>query len=188
MTRAGEPDLLDLLLEQSGQADLTHVLMPNMAYACGRNIVDNGGHFHVGIPRKWDTITCPACRTFTPAELPGRHRQTTAAATVNGPPDLEAVCGRCKRRHLAGLPCWWGRYAHRFRAPVFARYGTDCWLCGHPGADSVDHVTPRSRGGTDALENMRPAHLFCNTGRGAAYPRPAAGPPTPPNPERNDRW
>lgn len=37
-------------------------------------------------------------------------------------------------------------------------YGDLCWLCGHGGATSADHVLPRSRGGSDAIENLRPAH------------------------------
>lgn len=45
-------------------------------------------------------------------------------------------------------------------------YGDVCWLCGRPGATSKDHVIPYSLGGTDDLENMRPAHLRCNKRRG----------------------
>ena len=85
-----------------------------------------------------------------------------------GPPDLAPACRRCRHRHLPALPCWGGRYSQQLRALVFETYGTDCWLCGHPGATTADHVQSRARGGTDTLDNLRPAHLFCNTGRGAA--------------------
>jgi 5-methylcytosine-specific restriction endonuclease McrA len=38
-----------------------------------------------------------------------------------------------------------------------------CWICGKPGADSVDHVIPIARGGTEDPSNLRPAHLHpCN--------------------------
>ena len=37
-----------------------------------------------------------------------------------------------------------------------------CHLCGIPGADSLDHVIPLSRGGTNEMSNLRPAHLACN--------------------------
>lgn len=87
---------------------------------------------------------------------------------MTGPPDLAPTCGRCRHRHLTSLPCWGGRWVQQLRRLVLETYGDTCWICGHPGADTADHLTPRSRAGTDALANLRPAHLFCNTGRGAA--------------------
>lgn len=33
-----------------------------------------------------------------------------------------------------------------------------CWICGHPGADEVDHVKPLSRGGSEDRNNLKPAH------------------------------
>lgn len=34
-----------------------------------------------------------------------------------------------------------------------------CHICGHPGSDSVDHVTALARGGSDTdPANLRPAH------------------------------
>ena len=63
---------------------------------------------------------------------------------------------------------------------VVQAYGATCWLChsaidlrlAHPasGSLSIDHVRPRSQGGSDELRNLRPAHLGCNTGRGARTP------------------
>jgi 5-methylcytosine-specific restriction endonuclease McrA len=51
-----------------------------------------------------------------------------------------------------------GRPWRRIRAAVLATSDV-CWLCGHPGANDVDHVIPRSLGG-DPLDpaNLRPAH------------------------------
>jgi 5-methylcytosine-specific restriction endonuclease McrA len=102
---------------------------------------------------------------------------------MGAPPDLAPVCTRCQRRHLAGLPCWGGQYAQQVRLLVLEIKGDTCWLCGHPGATTADHVQPRSRGGLDALDNLRPAHRFCNTGRGAG---PVPGRPVPP--ESSPRW
>lgn len=60
---------------------------------------------------------------------------------------------------------------------VINTYGTDCHICNDPidfsaprqaGKDGwekgfqVDHVYPLSRGGEDTLENVRPAHGYCN--------------------------
>jgi 5-methylcytosine-specific restriction endonuclease McrA len=46
-----------------------------------------------------------------------------------------------------------------------------CHICGKPGADAIDHVTPLARGGTDELANLKPAHHdvapFCNRIKGA---------------------
>lgn len=61
---------------------------------------------------------------------------------------------------------WEGSKVRRLRALVLAEYGTVCHLCGGVGADSVDHVIPRSLGGDDSLDNLRPAHRSCNFSRG----------------------
>lgn len=103
--------------------------------------------------------------------------------TVTAPADVCELCPRCKRRHLLELPCWSGRYAQTVRTLVLELKGDTCHLCGGHGATTADHLRPRSRGGTDALENLAPAHGFCNTGRGAAPLRP----PTLPT-ETSARW
>lgn len=74
----------------------------------------------------------------------------------------------------------WGRPWRRARAQVLAR-STVCWICGHDGADSADHITPLALGG-DPLDpdNLAPAHhqpcpicgKRCNTARGT---RPGRG-------------
>lgn len=49
---------------------------------------------------------------------------------------------------------------------VFARFGHVCYLCGKPGANTVDHVIPFIKGGTNDIENLRPAHEDCNEKKG----------------------
>lgn len=76
---------------------------------------------------------------------------------------------------------WDGHAVRRARAAVIDAYGIVCHLCGlpcrrdvgylHPLFMTVDHVLPRSLGGTDDLANLRPAHRRCNLQRGA---RPSA--------------
>lgn len=62
---------------------------------------------------------------------------------------------------------WSGRKAQRYVALTLAEYGTTCYLCGLPGADSADHVIPRSKGGAVFdLVNLGPSHRSCNFRRG----------------------
>lgn len=86
-----------------------------------------------------------------------------------------------------------GRRVAVFVASVLALYGTECHLCGQDGADSADHVIPRSKGGPVwDLANARPAHKLCNIRRGAqdlaawfaAHPLPV-GTPRPLAPSRD---
>ncbi|MFF5793691.1 HNH endonuclease [Paeniglutamicibacter sp. NPDC012692] len=63
----------------------------------------------------------------------------------------------------------------RARAKIIAEQEL-CHLCGEavdkqakapdPTSPSVDHITPWSQGGTDAIENLALAHLGCNIKRG----------------------
>jgi hypothetical protein len=65
-------------------------------------------------------------------------------------------------------------------ARLAQRDGWWCWLCGaaidpaapanSPGSGTVDHVVPRSRGGTDEPGNLRLAHRRCNVRRGNHLP------------------
>ncbi|AKI28641.1 hypothetical protein GMA5_27 [Gordonia phage GMA5] len=67
---------------------------------------------------------------------------------------------------MIGRPKWGGQVAKTLTSLTLATYGRVCHLCGRPGASTADHVIPRSRGGRDALDNLRPAHLSCNQSRG----------------------
>ena len=57
-----------------------------------------------------------------------------------------------------------GRALQSLRKRVFSVYGDICWLCGQEGADTIDHLVMVSQGGSNTLENLRPAH-----GRKTAY-------------------
>lgn len=71
---------------------------------------------------------------------------------------------------------WDGTKTRRLAPVVVATYGTTCWLCGgaidmsaparSPLGLSIDHARPRSLGGGDEIENLRPAHFHCNVKRG----------------------
>jgi 5-methylcytosine-specific restriction protein A len=74
-------------------------------------------------------------------------------------------CDRCGKAHRPDVKCWRGRRVDQLRVAVL-QIDPVCWLCGGVGADSIDHVVPRSLGGTDELDNLRPAHRACNARRG----------------------
>jgi 5-methylcytosine-specific restriction endonuclease McrA len=50
------------------------------------------------------------------------------------------------------------------RRAVFARDDYRCQYCGD-GADSIDHVVPRSRGGSDEWDNLAAACRACNSAK-----------------------
>lgn len=64
---------------------------------------------------------------------------------------------------------------------LFAKLGAPCFECGqgidyqqpayidgiwNPEAFEADHIVPLSKGGRDAVENMRAAHGRCNRAKG----------------------
>lgn len=58
----------------------------------------------------------------------------------------------------------------RRRRLLHALHGWSCWLCGDPFPDfyapCIEHVIPRSRGGTNDLRNLQLAHATCNSRKG----------------------
>jgi 5-methylcytosine-specific restriction endonuclease McrA len=82
---------------------------------------------------------------------------------------------RGRRRH--------GRRKIR-REVIFERDGYVCWLCDQPCdamakvpdplAPTVDHITPRSRGGDDEDDNLACAHFICNSRRQDSWSFPVA--------------
>jgi len=64
----------------------------------------------------------------------------------------------------------------RKRELLIRRWGRICWLCRgridmrldtlDRMAFTIDHVVPREHGGTNDIDNLRPAHRKCNMERG----------------------
>jgi 5-methylcytosine-specific restriction endonuclease McrA len=69
---------------------------------------------------------------------------------------------------------------------ILDMYGTDCHICnntidldaprqcGKPGWENglqIDHVIPLSKGGPDTIDNLRPAHGYCNNIKNATMPK-----------------
>ena len=81
-----------------------------------------------------------------------------------------------------------GRSGHAWRQVRAAVLATSdiCWLCGKPGANSVDHIIslkamrslPPAEQRSLALNpaNLRPAHFRCNSARGARTAVPQGTP------------
>ncbi|PZP03182.1 MAG: hypothetical protein DI609_01360 [Corynebacterium urealyticum] len=90
----------------------------------------------------------------TPPRRPSRHPSRRPYPT---PPPTDRSAGRS----------WSGRRVTELTAEVLAQYGDRCHLCGLTGATTADHIVPRSKGGSDELDNLRPAHKSCNSARGA---------------------
>ena len=71
-----------------------------------------------------------------------------------------------------------GRRVARLRELVWSAYPSVCVWCGVGltfETFTVEHMLPRSRGGSDELPNLRPACGHCNYSRGnRAPPRVAA--------------
>lgn len=107
----------------------------------------------------------------------GPRPTATVCAACNAVIDLTARGRRGQLKQTTTKlcrPCRQDRAKYKMSARELAlRDGTDCSICGNPvdmtltradGLDcpSVDHVLPRSRGGTHAPENLALAHLRCN--------------------------
>ena len=64
-----------------------------------------------------------------------------------------------------------GRAGHKWRMlrKQVLEGNPNCWLCGKPGADTVDHILPLSQFPELAhdITNLRPAHRSCNSSKGA---------------------
>jgi hypothetical protein len=65
----------------------------------------------------------------------------------------------------------------KLRLMVWGRSGGYCWICRDPLSFeemTLDHVTPKSKGGRRTYANLRAAHGTCNSRRGNRdLPRPA---------------
>ena len=55
-----------------------------------------------------------------------------------------------------------GTHWEKLRQITFATHGRLCIYCGNH-ADAIDHVLPKSLGGTDTLDNLVPACRKCNS-------------------------
>ena len=74
-------------------------------------------------------------------------------------------CRRCLEEHTSWNDSGW----RKIRARVYTEE-THCWLCGEFVEEkdrSVDHVVPRSQGGSNRRSNLKLAHRKCNSSKGS---------------------
>lgn len=71
-------------------------------------------------------------------------------------------CSACRRKRFPQRSAYADPAYKALRARVLAGRPA-CWICGAPGADTIDHVIPLGEGGTNEPGNLRPAHRACNT-------------------------
>lgn len=141
--------------------DRIHVLRPGDQPHCQRcPRADN-------LRRVWIMGTCRRCGApFTTRDNRGSACFCSGACARN---DAKAR----RRARLAGAET-----APYSRIGVFTRDGWECHLCGgpldsdlagtsHRLAPTIDHVIPLALGGADTPENVRAAHRFCNSLKGA---------------------
>lgn len=76
---------------------------------------------------------------------------------------------------------WSNQRSGSLKARVYLNSNGECGICAEhidsrltypdPMSMSIDHIIPRSQGGSHKIDNLRAAHLLCNAKRGA---KPAA--------------
>lgn len=124
---------------------------PGRRRYCGPNC-QAVAHRHAGdVPHE---IDCALCGRAVPLTRPAGRRKRSDTR----------LCGRCRRRN-----------ALRHRTSVNVIGDRDGWICGicgkavdrdltfpDPMSPSIDHVLPRSLGGSDDPSNLSVCHLRCN--------------------------
>lgn len=113
------------------------------------------------------TCKCEHCKTIISAYSIAYREWYSAQHGVN--PSTPA---RRKRRQ-EGVYQYSEGVPGTVRARVYERDGGTCQICGYPteqggGSNSdtypsVDHITPRSQGGTHTIDNLRTVHRRCNS-------------------------
>lgn len=115
--------------------------------------------------------TARCCRPCLLSRRQGRDRHCACGAQVPGRARRCAACRReHRRRERRGYPISLAELAFRdrYRCGLCHRKVNLALVVPHPGAPTVDHVLPRSRGGTDEPVNLQLAHFLCNSRKGAA--------------------
>lgn len=155
------------------------------SWRCGSLIAYNKGHCRCDLCKeaKASAIREYVARRREAGKPVEYHRkQVDQACAQCGVVGIRLGSTFCSRACLGMSQRTTGRPPRRTtwisRAKRLALYERDSWtcqICLEPvdrdvtrgdWAPSLDHIVPRSRGGSDDLENLRVAHLWCNSVRG----------------------
>lgn len=66
-------------------------------------------------------------------------------------------------RHAAKIPI-------KLRTRIYKRDGYCCVYCQSPNLLTIDHIIPRSKGGTSKEENLATACMYCNSYKAGRTP------------------
>lgn len=131
----------------------------------------SGYDYHV---RQVDEAPCTQCREAEAAYW--RAQRATRNEAINAKRRARAALRR--EKNTVSSTKWWTR-----KDEIVSLYGAECYLgekcylggtpidfeasrkvgaLGWEYSFHPDHVVPLSKGGEDVLENIRPAHAYCN--------------------------
>jgi 5-methylcytosine-specific restriction enzyme A len=91
----------------------------------------------------------------------------------------QGPCHECRRdrdrRRGSSSQRGYGAAWRKLRAHILERDRHTCQVCGER-ATQVDHIVPRSKGGTDNPANLRASCGWCNRSKGGSYDGPEQPP------------
>lgn len=161
--RSAECAHCGLAMSYSGK----HVPGVSMHQACRREVT---GH---GATRYQAGCRCEIC-VVEGREYLRQHR--AAYKAKHGEHPTTAYRRRYRAKHGHNPPRTGNWIDDRIRFEIYARDSWTCLLCGNPIdqdahwndnlAPSLDHIVPRSAGGSHDPSNLRTAHRSCNSVRG----------------------
>ena len=125
---------------------------------------------------------CAVCGAAVPCSN-GRPRKYCSNACRKKTPQFREQLRRGRAKRAPGLENHRRRARHYGveyepirKEAVFERDGWTCGICElpvdptavfpEPGAPTLDHIVPMSRGGGHVLTNVQLAHNYCNTAKG----------------------
>ena len=90
------------------------------------------------------------------------------------------LCNECYSYHVGYDAGMWPQRFWKMRQEMWVSQKGRCGLCGEEmnwgpeGRDwNIDHIVPRSKGGTWARENLQITHKHCNHAKADLHPLPA---------------